>query len=299
LTAAFCFALFQDLFWNFDRFRIHVRQLLGPMSEGYQDFPDTWAGHLALLHLFLRQIAFALNPALTAAAVLGLLLALYRGVTRRTERDREEAFLLGSLFLLVVSYYVTFLNLILFTFDRYVLPVALLLAFFAGRFLSELSELLALRARPALRWAGIALVVLVGVYSVLYASSVDFRLLADSRYFVEDWLAGRGVKPESVVAIGRPHHVPRFDRLPWEDVLHSHGRALARRNPDYVVVNLTDIRRPSEATMVERLGSGELGYRQVLDRQSKPLLDLLPSNDVGSSQRFVDPEIAVYARQPG
>jgi hypothetical protein len=293
-TAAFCFAVFQGLFGNFHRFQVHVHLLLGPMSEGYKDFPDTWAGHFDLLKLFCRQIAFALNPALTLAAVLGLLLTLYKGVKRR---DREEVFLLGCIFLLVVSYYVTFLNFILFTFDRYVLPVAVLLALFGGRFLGELLALPS--ERPAFRRAALALVGLVGLYSALYASSVDFRLLADSRYYVEDWLEQRGVKPEQVLAIGRPHHVPRFDRIAWEKVLRSDGQALLERKPDYVTVNLTDIRRPSEAEMTERLKNGDLGYRLVLDHQSKPLLDLLSADDVGSSQRFIDPEIAVYARNPG
>jgi hypothetical protein len=299
VTSAVLFAVFQNLFWNLGRFQVHVHLLLGPMSEGYRDFPDTWAGHLALLKLFLRQIAFALNPALTAACVAGLLWTAYRGVTRKETRDRQEVFLLGSLFLLVVSYYVTFLNLILFTYDRYVLPVALLLAFFGGR---TLGALLAPRApgnrRPALRRAALALVALVGVYSVLYVSSVDFRLLADSRYFVEDWLAQQGVKPEQVVAVGRPHHVPRFERIPWEQVLRSHGRVLEERAPQYVAINLTDIRRPAEAEMIERLSNGELGYRKVLDHQSRPLLDLLSAADIGSSQRFVDPEFAVFARNP-
>ncbi|HZF12411.1 MAG TPA: hypothetical protein VFE33_26785, partial [Thermoanaerobaculia bacterium] len=230
----------------------------------------------------------------------GLLLTVYQAVIRKEARDRQEVFLLGSLFLLVVSYYVTFLNLILFTYDRYVLPVALLLAFFGGR---TLGALLAPRApesrRPALRWAAVALASLVGIYSVLYASSVDFRLLADSRYFVESWLEQRGVKPEQVLAVGRPHHVPRYERLPWENVLRSHGRALLEREPEYVTINLTDIRRPAEAEMVERLGSGELGYRKVLDHQSRPFLDLLSADDVGSSQRFIDPEMAVFARNPG
>lgn len=293
LTAAFGFALFQDLFWDYHRFEVHVRLLLGPMSEGYKDFPDTFAGHLALLQLFLRQIAFALNPALTAAAVAGLLWTAYRAVKKE---DREEVFLLGAIFLLVVSYYVTFLNLILFTFDRYVLPVALLLALFAGRALGAILE--RSRERPALRWAAAALVAGVAVYSLLYASSVDFRLLADSRYYVEDWLEKKGVKPEQVLAIGRPHHVPRFERIPWENVLRRDAQALRERNPDYVVVNLTDIRRPSEAEMTERLKNGDLGYRLVLDHQSKPFLDLLSADDVGSSQRFIDPEIAVYAKSP-
>jgi Dolichyl-phosphate-mannose-protein mannosyltransferase len=299
LTSALFFAVFQNLFWNLGRFRVHVRLLLGPMSEGYKDFPDTLDGHLALLKLFLRQIGFALNPALTVCCVSGLLLVLYRAATwkRRNAAEREEILLLGSLFLLVVSYYVTFLNLILFTFDRYVLPVALLLAFFGGRFLGELLGPWTPRAR--LRFAGVALSILVGIYSVLYASSVDFRLLADSRYYVEDWLEAQGAKPEEVLAIGRPHHVARFDRIPWENVLRSDGEVLKERNPQYIVVNLTDIRHDSEADMVDRLKNGSLGYREVLHHESKPFLDLLSKEDVGSSQRFIDPEMAVYRRQPG
>jgi hypothetical protein len=290
LTSAVLFAVFQDLLFDRQRFEVHVRLLLGPMSEGYRDFPPTWEGHLALLQLFLRQVAFALNPALTAAAVLGLLWTAYRAVKGR---DREEVFLLGCVLLVVVSYYVTFLNLILFTFDRYVLPVALLLSLFAGRFLGEI-----LAPRPARRRAAVILVSAVGIYSALYASSVDFRLLADSRYYVEDWLEKRGASADSVVAVGRPHHVPRFERIPWERVLRSGGRILIEQKPAYVTINLTDIRRPAEAEMTERLKNGDLDYRLVLDHQSKPFLDLLSADDIGSSQRFIDPRIAVYARTP-
>ncbi|HEV7517384.1 MAG TPA: glycosyltransferase family 39 protein [Thermoanaerobaculia bacterium] len=295
VTSAVLFVLFHNLLFNPQRFRAHLRLLLGPVVEGYQDFPATWAGHLGLLQLFLRQIAFALNPALTAAAILGILLTVFKGVKGR---DREEVFLLGCILLLAISYYLTFVNVILYTYDRFVLPVAVLLALFAGRFLGEL---LAPRdsRRPVPRWAAAALVGGIGIYSVLYASSVDFRLLVDSRYYVEDWLAHKGVKPEQVLAIGRPHHVPRFERLPWENVLRSDGQALVRRSPDYVAVNLTDIRQPREAEIAERLRNGELGYRLVLDHQSQPLLDLLSADDVDSSQRFVNPRMAVYARIPG
>jgi hypothetical protein len=292
LAAALLFVLFQDIPFDPQRFAIHVKLLLGPMSKGYTDFPDTAAGHRALLTLFLKQIAFALNYALTAAALLGLGLAVQRAISRRaSERQREEAFLLLAVFVSVVSYYATFLNLILFTFDRYVLPVCMVLALFAGYSLGELVRQGA--PRRALRWAAVAAVCL---YSALYAASIDFRLLADTRYEVEDYVARHARRPESVVAVGRRKHIPRFRWIPWERAIRSRGRVLQNLEPEYVAVNVTDFRHEREQEIYRLLASGELGYRLVFTRQSKPLLDILSRDDVDSSQRFVDPEIALFER---
>jgi hypothetical protein len=301
LTAAVLFAVFQDILFDRQRFAIHLRLLLGPMSEDYQDFPNTTAGHAELLALFLKQIAFALNYALAAACVLGLGLAIYRAAARKTDAtQKREALLLLAVFVSVVSYYVTFLNLILFTFDRYVLPVAMVLALFAGYLLGELVRPRARADRPGM--AAIvgrvapAVVIAVVVYSALYAASIDFRLLADTRYGVEDYVAAHARRPDSVVAVGRRKHIPRFRWLPWDRAIRSHGRVFENLAPEYVAVNVTDFRHEREQEIYRMLASGELGYRLVFSRQSKPLLDLLSREDVDSSQRFVDPEIALFER---
>ncbi|HXO18552.1 MAG TPA: glycosyltransferase family 39 protein [Thermoanaerobaculia bacterium] len=288
LTAAAGFALFQDLLWDPQRFAVHVRLLLGPMSEDYQDFPNSLYGHLELLVTFLRQIAFALNPALTLVCVLGLLLALWRGLRGRS---RGQVFLLGSLFVLILSYYFTFLNLILFTFDRYVLPMGILLALFGGFFLGEVTRPGA--RYPGLRWAAVALVT---AYSFLYAASVDFRLLADTRYAVEDYVWQHAKRPESVIGVGRRKHIPRFRWVPWDRAIRSSGRVFDVLQPEYVAINVTDFRHEQETAIYDRLKSGDLGYRLVFVHQSRPLLDLLDPHDVGSSQRFIDPEIALFQR---
>src|SRR5262249_5961471 len=163
----------------------------------------------------------------------------------------------GAIFWLLVSYYLTFLDLILFSYDRYLLPVAILLAFFGGRFLGALT-------RPGVRLPWVRWVLWTGVvaglaYSLLYAGSVDARLLADSRYHVEDWLHQHAAPTDDVAAIGRRHHIPRFRWIPWAKVVQSDGRLLDEERPDFVTVTVTDLRHPQEIDLYQRLASGELG----------------------------------------
>lgn len=294
-TAVVGFAVFQML-WNWNRFALHVKLLLGPMSDNYQDYENTPEGHEALLTLFLRQIAFCLNPALTVVCVAGIAWTLWR---LWKKRDGDEPFLLLSLVFLIVSYYATFLSLILFSYDRYILPIALLLAFPGGRLLGALAAPSGGMGRfVALR--RIAVAALFG-YSLLYAASVDARLLADSRYEVEAYVREHAGNFKSAAAIGRRKHIPRFRWIPWEKVLRSKGRVLAKERPRYVTINLTDLRRPGEIAFYQRMLRGELGYGLVLLHRGKPCFDLVGPTAMGtSSQRFINPEMALFERiEPG
>ena len=284
------FAVFQML-WNWNRFALHVKLLLGPMSDNYQDYENTPEGHEALLTLFLRQIAFCLNPALTLVCVAGIGWALWR---LWKKRDGDEPFLILCLVFLIVSYYVTFLSLILFSYDRYILPISLLLAFPGGRLLGALAapgRLAAVRR--------VAVAALFG-YSLLYAASVDARLLADSRYAVEAYVREHAPTPQaarSAVGVGRRKHIPRFRWMPWDRVLRTRGKVLAKTGARYVAFNLTDMRRGSELAFYERMLRGELGYNLVLLYRGKPLFDFIGAGALGtSSQRFINPEIALFER---
>jgi hypothetical protein len=134
------------------------------------------------------------------------------------------------------------------------------------------------------------------VYALLYAASVDARLLADSRYYVESWVAAHASQPVSVAAIGRKKHIPRFPWLPWEKVVHTHGEILERQQPQFLTVNVTDLRHQEEVELYQQLATGELGYRLVLLYKGHPLFDLITTEEVGSSQRFINPEYAVFQR---
>lgn len=290
-AAAVGFAVFQML-WNWNRFALHVKLLLGPMSDNYQDFENTPDGHEALLTLFLRQIAFCLNPVLALVCTAGVVWTVWRAVE---SRDRREPLLVLALVFLIVSYYATFLSLILFSYDRYILPIAVLLAFPGGRLLGAL-------VAPAGRWVALrrAAVAALAVYSLAYAASVDARLLADTRYDVEAYVRQHAPSPEaarSAVGIGRRKHIPRFRWIPWDKALARDGKLLKRQRPAYVAINLTDLRHQKEVDFYQRMLRGEMGYNLILLHRGKPLFDLLEHSPMGtSSQRFINPEIALFER---
>src|SRR6185369_1050641 len=289
VAAAVGFAVFQELILNPQRFSVHVNLLVGPMSKNYEDYTDTPLGHVALLSQVLKQVVFVLDPLLAAVCTAGVGVTGWR-IARR--RATQADWLLGGLFVLVISYYVTFLNLILFSYDRYLLPVTVLLAFFGGRVFGLLTLPESgrwLRLRQIGVAAGFA-------YALLYAASVDARLLADSRYYVEDWVAAHASQPVSVAAIGRKKHIPRFPWIPWEKVVHTHGEILERQQPQFLTVNVTDLRHQEEVELYQQLATGELGYRLVLLYKGHPLFDLITTEEVGSSQRFINPEYAVFQR---
>lgn len=286
------FVVLQMIPWNLVRFTRHVELLVGPMSDNYQDYQNTPEGHGQLLALFLRQIAFCLNPVLAAVATAGTAWTVWRGTRGR---GGDEPFLIGSLVFLVVSYYVTFLSQILFSFDRYILPIALLLAFPAARLLTELT---AQQGRfVPLRRAAVAGLF---AYSFLYAASVDARMLVDTRYGVEAYVREHAERPGSAAAIGRRKHVPRFRFVDWERALRRDGlwfeRWLRRERPEYLAINVSDLRREGEIRLYQRLARGEMGYRLVGLRRGEPLFDLLDLEGSGTSQRFINPEIALFER---
>ncbi len=325
LAGAVGYALFQNLLFNRVRFVHHVELLLGPMSGPYREFGHGPMDQLRLAWRFGQQLVFALDPLLFLAAAGGVAWIAVRAWHRRRDRhpihhdtidpppppppepEVREAWLLGSLLVLPLSYHLTFVALIGFTFDRYVLPVSLILALAAGRFFDLLLD----RTGGWQVWprrlarAGVAAVF---VFALFYASSIDTRMLADSRNRVEAVIAERSTgearwDPSIAVAVGRPKHVPRLRVVSWPRAVRTDGEILARLQPRFVAVNLTDVRRPQERRVVERLDSGELGYLRILTHRGEPAWNLLDANGgfsgAGSNQRFVNPEFGLWERVPG
>ncbi|MEO8505605.1 MAG: glycosyltransferase family 39 protein [Acidobacteriota bacterium] len=290
-TAVVLFVVFQNLIFDFHRFQVHLRLLRGPMSENYQDYEGNVGGQMELLRTFLGLVGFSLNPVLSVACLAGLVMTFWRGRLATVAESAQKIVLLRSSLVLVLSYYFTFLVLILFCYDRYVLPVTVVLALFGGLALGAFT-------RPTGRWrmARWSLAAAVALYSALYAASVDFRLLADSRYHIEKWVVLHAKEPGSVMAIGRHHHVARFRWVTWERALLDDGEILRRERPEFVVLNLTDLRHPAEEELARRLETGEIDYRLALRYRGTPALDILPVPSEYSSARFINPEMAVYER---
>ena len=117
---------------------------------------------------------------------------------------RGQAATAVALLLPALSYYVTFIAVVGYSYDRFMMPVCLLLSMFAGAALD------AMWPPGAPRWRT-ATVAAVLVYMALRTTSINVMMAADGRYFVERWIRGH-VPPEA--RIGVVEHQVVLPRLP-------------------------------------------------------------------------------------
>jgi fibro-slime domain-containing protein len=292
-AAAAVFIAVQNIPLNAYGFVAHVRDITGPGSN-YRMVEPTIAGQLALLRLSAILDVRSWGWPLALSSVAGFAIAL------RERRTRADAVLLA---LVAATYYVGFIAVVLYNYDRYLLPICVVQALFAGLALDRLTVQSAARWRRAV--AGIAI-----AYSVLYAATVDVLMIGDTRYDAEAWLrvhAGR----EKLVAMTFPDVVnPRT--FAYRSVeIHSTGD-LARWAPDYFVLNADYARaiaphRP-EFALIGGLQHETLGYHRVYRYRTSSLWPWLPGGHpdlvgprldthVLSFLRDLSPTIEIYERE--
>jgi 4-amino-4-deoxy-L-arabinose transferase-like glycosyltransferase len=288
-VGAVAFALLSGALFNPRGWVAHLRLIAGPASTAFRMFDQGVAGHLELLAQTARHLAFVMGGPSLLAALAGLVLAC---------RDRTHHRLLLATLIPAVSYVVFFLLVVLYVYDRFLLPVALVLALFGGLALA--------RAWRTGAWTLRAAALGVFAFAAVRAASVDVLLTRDSRYAVEDWLR-REVGPAPLVAaVGPLEYLPRFDGLRWRRLGPAASR-LAQVSPDVVVVNADYARRADEGTgeraFYTALDDGSLGYQVALRQRTNPrvLLDTEALRRDGPGRLWsnldkVDPEIVVYRR---
>lgn len=307
LASTLTFALAFRLFGNWSGFVEHVRLITGPASDDFQLFPATLAGQLALLRHSAFQLAFVLGPPAAAVCVLGVgsvgarLLGLL-APPRTLEADRPDDRRLMGLAAPALSYYATFIAVVLYSYDRFLLPVAVLLTFFGGRVLSE-----------ATSWPGwqgrlgrVVAAVVIG-YGAARGVSLDALMLNDARYAAEGFLRARVAPHEDVAGIGVLSRLPRLDGTRWS-VLPPSVPALEQARPKWVVVNadVAESRRAgsAKARFYERLRGGALGYRLAYASRWRSRFlffdaELLARGAYGpvlSNLEVINSEIEVYRR---
>jgi hypothetical protein len=168
----------------------------------------------------------------------------------------------------IVSYYVGFVDVVLYNYDRFMLPVCLILAMFAG---CACDRWLAPGARA--RAARVAALAAVFACTLLYAVTVDVVMLRDSRYTVEQWLTAHVKPTESLGWVFPEQYYPRIRR--FNRVELTSVPALRQEAPDYFVLN-EDYGRAEPVDseigrMIAGLQNGQLGYTAVLRfRQPAP-----------------------------
>jgi hypothetical protein len=292
LTAAVGLIVLDNVWLNPEGFAAHVGLITGSASRDFRMFDRSARGLGALVAATARALLFTMGAPALAAAAFGLALA--------AARWRENRLLLATL-VPVVSYWVGFVAVVLYLYDRFVLPMAIVLALFAGK---ALATALARRGPPLLPIAAAFLIV---ASSALRALSVDVLLARDSRYEVEAWLRGHASPPAVVAAVGPLEYLPRMDGLQWRRMGPSLDR-LRQVDPDVVVVNADFARRAvaggRDAELYAALAEGRAGYRLALAQPASstlPFLDVTAFRGEDPARVFsnldkVGPEILVYAR---
>jgi hypothetical protein len=203
-----------------------------------------------------------------------------------------------------VSYYIGFVNVVLYNYDRFMLPVCLILALFGGLAIDR--WLAAAKRARAFRMAAVAAVF---AYSTLCAATVDLVMLRDSRYTVEQWLNAH-VRAGDVVGFVFPEqYYPRlagFNSAKIESVSQLQGQ-----EPAYFVLNADYAAAEPPASeigqLVAGLERGQFGYtlafrfRQPgpwpwLPGQAQELVGDRKERPITSVLRHINPLYEVFSK---
>ena len=291
------FALCHNLLFNVSGFREHLRFITGFGSVYYRVFEPTLMGRWLLLKLSVRltQLSWGWPGFLVCVAGVAAAWRPYRVTTIA---------LLAS----IIGYYFSFLNVILYAYDRFLLPVCLVLTLFGGfaldRFLESGRE--SKRATPQpWRYAAVALVL---AYTLLYTSTVDVLMLRDSRYSVERWLEAHDTR-ELIGVNVLSNYLPRLGRYNTGEVQTIEDLRVAR--PKYFILNVDYTRGEGPETKTGPLVAGlqqhTLGYSLAYRVRTPAPWPWLPGAHrdlvgprleplVFSTLRNINPTMEVYER---
>jgi 4-amino-4-deoxy-L-arabinose transferase-like glycosyltransferase len=285
LLALVLFVLVQNVVFNLEGFRRHLWLITQRSPSLFKAYEPTVRGYGALILQSLRHLAFAVGLPLALAGVWGVATAL-----RHPRQNRRQLVLLG----LGLSYYVFFVMVIRHNYVRFLLPLALLLSFFAARALIEMGRSSAL---PRL----VTVLLLGGIlgHALMRALSVDFLMHWDSRYRIESWIAENVATDETAVAVGRQNLLPRgLEIVPWSRVRQRGPGYFESRGVDYLVLSPDDLTSRRRRQFYALLSDGELGFELELRHRGEPPMNFLDTDGIYTNLRYLNPEVEVYRRSP-
>jgi hypothetical protein len=287
VSAVAVFAAGHNLVFNFDGFWEHVGIIVDDASTDFQIWERTLGGYLAMSWAALGQLWWLLGAPAFVACLAGVAHA----------RARRDLFLL----LPVASYYLCFLAVVMYHYDRFFLGVGVVLALFGGPWLAAQAGTLSGRSW---RRVGVAVVLL---YSLFHGALVDVMVVNDSRYYVERWLRQPEHLTGAVGMAGFDIYLPRFDGVRSFELDRSWPQVL-ELTPRFIVINQQFSCRATagsqEAAFYTSLRDPAGGYRQAVAYRYAP-----PWPPVASARLWqdecppgntnlvaVNPEIQVYER---
>jgi hypothetical protein len=299
LGAAVALSIANNVFFNWEGMmtRIGFLRTDARMVKDFDMFAAMPARRFEVFLLTARLLTQSWGWPLMIVGVLGWGAAIVTPPLRRSS---------AALTVVAMSSYLFFINLVMYCYDRFLLPICLIQALFAGWCLDRW---LSLRSIPlAVRQAGVALVF---AYSLLYAGMYDALMLRDSRHFVDRWMSEH-VPPGTLVGVNfverlRPALTP-FRVREFETI----GQ-VRDNQPAYYVLNADYARaaRPDEelGQMLAALQDGSLGYSPVLDYRAPTPWGWLPGahpqlagprlqDGASSSLDDINPRFLVLKRDP-
>jgi hypothetical protein len=265
LTSVTIFIVIHNIPFNATGVIRHIREITGVGSVLYRVVEPTAAGRFALV-----ELTGALNQETWGwpfwiASLIGLVIAL-----RETNSRRPAVWLA----LVMVAYYVGFIDVLLYNYDRYLLPLCIVQALFGG---VAFDRLLRWEHPPTKAWRAGLVVGLFG-YTLVYAGMVDMLMMRDSRYPTEQWLR-QHLRADDLVGNAFPAVVgPRL--ADFNHVELSTVDDLKRWAPGYFVLNADYARAVPLDTPTGRMVAGlqaqKLGYRLAFRYRSPTPWSWLP-----------------------
>jgi hypothetical protein len=269
----------------------HFRLITGPASQPFRTYPATVEGHAIMARDAVWQLGPMLSWPVFAIAVGAVAWAAWR---------RERALLI--LLLPVVSYYLTFVAVIGYQYDRFFIGVALILCIFAGRAVDRVVP-----AAGPRRSAVVVAVSAVVAFAVWRVASLDVLMVRDSRYAAEAWLLDNVGPGKTVGATGMSQYLPRHVMVGWDPIPAS-LESLRERGPDYIVLSAGfALREPDGSIGAEfyrALREGREGY--TLKKMFRTSLRFSPlaletrfrnvRDDPQSNLSKINPAIEIYGR---
>ncbi len=236
LLAGLTFAAGHNLPLNVAGFREHVASITGGGSETYRMVAPSLAGLASLAGIVAGQLWWALGVPGVVLVGLGLW------------QSRTSTWIPGWVWLFPMSYLLTFVAVVGYSYDRFLLPVTLVCGLAGGAGLRTL--LTAGETSRRARWVAWTCV----AWLVWRVASVDALVLRDSRYEAESWLAASVPRGALVASVWQAGYQPRLEAFRHQEIAPTVEGTLGAA-PDFIVVNREFVRRyPDGAPMPTWLG---------------------------------------------
>jgi hypothetical protein len=273
--------------FNVDGFRAHLQMITGEASQPFRLHGSTWERQTAVANLTLIGLAWSMGWVGLAAAAAGILVEL---------RRRRFLWLLSP----AVSYYVFFLVVAGYVYDRFVIGLGFVLAIFAGGLVEEVLR----PGAPLIRWRAGACAA-AAAFVVWWGVSIDLMMILDSRYSTARWVSTHR-SGGRVALVGFPPYLPYIPG--GVRLMTGPNDQEGAHQPTYVIVNAELLRRgslpPVERAWQRWLDGGQSGYVVAARFKTLPRVSLLSYTDVfrngvedpDTNLDKVGPEIVVYWR---